>query len=224
VSLSALHAALRAAFPGAGIGVVPISEGAPGALPVIEAAAIARASDKRRMEFAAGRMAAARAMAMLGRAAVPVPAGADRAPIWPSGLCGSISHAGGWAVAVVSADPRIAALGLDMEPEVPLEEGLWPSIFSATEQDMAAKADHPGLFALQVFVAKEAAYKAQYPLSQTLFDFHTLQTRWQEERFFARFTTDCPPFPCGAELSGKVLRACGLLIAAVTVPRAENSL
>lgn len=224
MSADALLAALRAAFPGAGIGVVPVAEGLAGSLPAIEAEAIARASEKRRMEFAAGRMAVARAQRMLGRAPLPVPAGADRAPIWPSGLKGTISHAGGWAVAVVCADPVIVALGLDMEPPVPLHRDLWPSVLSARERELVEKSADPGLFALRIFVAKEAAYKAQYPLSRALFDFHTLQTRWQEDRFFATFTTGFAPFLPGAELPGRVLSAGGLLIGAVRVSQGENSL
>ena len=57
-----------------------------------EARAVARAVPARRAEFAAGRRAAHRAMERLGVPAAPVAMGSDRAPVWPPGVIGSISH------------------------------------------------------------------------------------------------------------------------------------
>src|SRR3712207_1286527 len=57
-----------------------------------EEGSVRTAGVKRRREFAAGRQCARRALAHLGFAGVPLPASADRAPCWPVGVCGSISH------------------------------------------------------------------------------------------------------------------------------------
>ncbi len=63
--------------------------------------------------------------------------------------------------------------------------------------------------ALAIFVAKEAAYKAQYPRSLTLFDFQTLQIEFGEGGFEACFIKDIEGFPKGTCLSGKLLRSAG---------------
>ena len=57
-----------------------------------EAQAIDHAVPKRRREFTAGRTAARRACARLGVWAGALPVAADRTPVWPEGVVGSISH------------------------------------------------------------------------------------------------------------------------------------
>ena len=83
-----------------------------------EAAAVARAIPKRRGEFAQGRSAARAAMGLLGHPPMAIPAGSDRAPIWPKGLVGSITHTNGLCAAALSQNA--AALGIDAEQAVPL--------------------------------------------------------------------------------------------------------
>ena len=61
---------------------------------------MARAVPQRRREFFAGRLAAHRAMEALGHLPEPVPMGQDRAPVWPQGLVGSISHGAGACAAM----------------------------------------------------------------------------------------------------------------------------
>ena len=39
----------------------------------------------------------------------------DRAPVWPDGVVGSITHAGNFAAAAVAWAADIAALGIDLE-------------------------------------------------------------------------------------------------------------
>ena len=126
-----------------------------------EEIAIARAVPARRAEFRLGRMAARDALAQLGVAA-PVPMGPDRAPVWPAGIVGSITHQDGIAVAVVSDG---GALGLDLDRTDPLALDLIPEICRPEEDATKAR---------QIFSAKEAAYKAQYPANRVVFGFHGL--------------------------------------------------
>src|SRR4051794_36063543 len=68
-----------------------------------EQAAIARAVEKRRLEFALGRTCARRALRELGvnpGALVPL---ADRSVPWPSEAWGSITHADGFCAAVAAS-------------------------------------------------------------------------------------------------------------------------
>src|SRR3569623_1114660 len=59
-----------------------------------EAQQVAGAVAKRRVEFAAGRACARRALTRLGIRDFVLKNGAARAPRWPRGVVGSISHAG----------------------------------------------------------------------------------------------------------------------------------
>ena len=81
--------------PDAGVGYAAI-EGTHGLLPE-EAPAIARAIPKRQAEFAAGRRAARAALTTLGHPAQAIPVGDRRAPIWPQGTVGAITHDQGHA-------------------------------------------------------------------------------------------------------------------------------
>ena len=90
-----------------------------------EQAAIIHAVDKRRREFMAGRTCARRAMVALGEQAAPIPQGKDRAPIWPQGVVGSITHTDTrCAVAVARVADGFCSLGLDIEPATPINPEL----------------------------------------------------------------------------------------------------
>ncbi|KAF0175548.1 MAG: phosphopantetheinyl transferase PptA [Rhodobacteraceae bacterium] len=158
-------------------------------------------------EFAAGRAAARQALAALGLPKVAIPMGADRAPIWPQGAVGSISHCAGACMAVAGQQADFAGIGLDLEPAQPLARDLWPSILRPEE----VAAD--GLDALRIFVAKEAAYKAQYPLSRQVFDFQILRITFQDQYFTAQFVLPVPPFAAGDILQGRVIKAGGFYAA-----------
>lgn len=150
--------------------------------------AITRAVEKRRREFAAGRRAVRAALAELGLAPCAVPMGPDRAPIWPQGLTGSISHTDTDCVAVVAPLTAVRAIGIDIEPALPLDEDLWPEICTARE--LAWLATQPtaerGFAARRIFAAKEAFYKAQYPLTGALLDFGVVELSHPRGHFRVR--------------------------------------
>ena len=162
-----------------------------------EDAAVTRAVPRRRAEFAAGRSAARVALAQLGEPLAAIPSGPDRAPIWPRGVVGSISHAGAVAIGVAArtADSGIAALGVDVEPDRPLSPDLIGDI--ADDAEIARLAPlPPPVAALRIFSLKEAAYKAQYPLTRQLLGFHDLRLM-PDGLVFAHAV---PPFAAGALL------------------------
>ncbi|EBA06348.1 4'-phosphopantetheinyl transferase superfamily protein [Sagittula stellata] len=131
-----------------------------------EAASVARAVPARRQEFAAGRLAARRALAGLRPDDRPtdLPAGPDRLPLWPAGLTGSISHAAGLAVAAVARSP--VRLGIDLEADKPLDPDLVPEICLPSEY---------GTPAVRVFSAKEAVFKAEYPHTRVMHGLHGIE-------------------------------------------------
>lgn len=191
-----------------------------------EAAAVCRAVPHRVAEFHAGRAAVRAAMLRLGEPPTPVLMGADRAPLWPDALVGSISHSAEACVAVVGHRRDWSSIGVDIEEATPLDPLLVAEICTKTEQRWLASqpADVRGVMAKLVFSAKEAAYKAQYPITGRLFGFHTLEVTIDpaEARFEALFLSDEGPFSKGSVVSGRYAHAAGVLVTGVALRQAET--
>ena len=128
------------------------------------------------VEFATGRHCARTALASLDPGLAGVPLLRDRrgAPEWPSGVVGSVTHCAGWTGAVVARSRGswfgrgVAAIGLDAEPIAPLPNGVLEVVASVEERKALARlgAERPGIpWDTVLFSAKEAAYKAWYPLT-----------------------------------------------------------
>lgn len=123
-------------------------------------------SPARRREFATGRACARRALAAAGLAVGPVLRGERRAPRWPEGAVGSITHSDGWCAAAAAPGARWAGVGLDIEPWQPLSERALARI--ASERERAALAALPGgtpHWGIALFSAKETLYKALFPVT-----------------------------------------------------------
>lgn len=166
-----------AALFGAGVSVA-VTESAAAHPPLLptEEVAMRRAVPQRLAEFTAGRAAARLAMQRLGLPPQAVPAAPDRSPVWPAGLNGSISHANGTCAAVLTRDAS-RRLGLDIEDPAPLGADLWPLVLTPvemTELDNVAQSDR-GAIAKRIFCIKEAAYKAQFPLTGAVIGFQALE-------------------------------------------------
>lgn len=183
-----------------------------------EVSAVTTAQPQRKTEFVAGRRAARRAMADLGLPPAPVPAGPDRAPIWPKGLIGSISHTKLVCVAAVARAQAARAVGIDVEAATPLEEELIPSICTGAEAARIS-GSHQQMLAKRIFSAKEAAYKAQYPLTQTLIGFEGFEVTLDLENsaFTAIFTAQTGGFPKGAALNGHSVEVAGNFLSLVVI-------
>lgn len=151
------------------------------------------AAAKRRCEYLAGRLCAASAIAALGHSAV-FPARSDEgAPLWPAGLCGSISHSHGAAFAVAGERSRWLGLGLDAEPliaparaarlarEILVAEELAQfSTLQAVDPQQAA------YYLTLCFSFKESLFKALQPLVGQRFYFPAACLQSCDERGVAR--------------------------------------
>ena len=215
-----LEAKVAALFPvRVGVGVTHPLTAPEGRLFHVEQEAIRHAIPARQREFRAGRAAVRKAQAALGLVAGAVPMGRDRAPVWPAGQCGSISHAGNTCIAVVSDDPAIKALGLDIEERMPLPDDILGTVLNPDEQRWINQQPNPGLLARLFFSAKECAYKAQYPLSGQLFGFDTIAITANPPQgvFEARFTRPVAPFARDARLSGRLSITDQLIVTAIAL-------
>ena len=141
-----------------------------------EAAAVARAVERRVREFAAGRLCARRALERFGVTRVVLRAARDRQPVWPAGFLGSITHTEGFCAAVAAERSALEGLGLDSEAAGAVKAQLWPSICVASELDWMSQwpAEARSRAATLVFAAKEAFYKAQYPRTGEFMSFSDL--------------------------------------------------
>ena len=186
-----------------------------------ETGAMSRMVPVRQKSFAAGRVAAHLAMTRLGQPVAPVLMTPDRAPLWPAGLTGSISHSHTCCIAALGRTDQVRALGVDVEEDSDLECDLVPTVCSGQERAWLSvqPPERQGLLAKLIFSAKECAYKCQYPLSNTLFGFETFNVTPDLEtgRFTAVFQKDIPQFAAGTRLKGRFVVADGLIMTAMAI-------
>lgn len=158
-----------------------------------ESQALGRAADVRRREFAAGRWCAHEALSALGQDFDALLRDDDRLPVWPEGLVGSISHTREVAVAVVGRTDHWCGLGVDIETRSGLERHLWDKILTPAER-AALPPGREESAALALFCAKEALYKAWYPLRRVFLGFHDVElVRHGEEARLVSFKKGEPP-------------------------------
>jgi 4'-phosphopantetheinyl transferase EntD len=126
---------------------------------------------KRRAEFQAGRLYARQAMAALGEPDHELLIGPNRAPLWPAGVVGTISHADTVCGAIVAPASSVRNIGFDLDADTPLAERLVPRI--CTPGELAWLDGRPDRLALakQVFGIKESLYKVYAPLTGSFLGF-----------------------------------------------------
>ncbi|WP_151720176.1 4'-phosphopantetheinyl transferase family protein [Gemmobacter serpentinus] len=132
--------------------------------------ALHSAVPKRQSEYLAGRICAALALRAAG---LPEVLGLQgRAPVWPAGAAGSISHSDSRVVAAVSRDH--AALGVDCETIMPEDQARTLTGMIMTPAETALRPETIGLaaFLTLVFSAKEALYKAISARHARMLEFH----------------------------------------------------
>jgi 4'-phosphopantetheinyl transferase EntD len=159
-------------LPGLMIGYRVISPGDEHALMPEEAAAFAASVVTVRRASGAARIAARRLLAKLGITGWALPKGQGGAPVWPPDIVGSMSHDSRVAVAAIARRCNFTALGIDIEPAEALPSDLLDLV--ATPQERAAIGEDPYQGRL-LFAAKEAVYKAVYPLDRIFLDHHDVQ-------------------------------------------------
>ena len=152
----------------------------------VEAACVAHSVAKRVNEFRTGRELARLALQKLGHPPVRNPLGPAREPAWPVGFVGAISHSDTICIVHVGRLHRYAGIGLDIEPNKPLEPELVPLVASSEEWEAIRRSSVGDMDPGKVcFSAKEAFYKAYFPTYRTYLDFTDvhLTVDWDEASF-----------------------------------------
>jgi 4'-phosphopantetheinyl transferase EntD len=165
----------------------------------VELAAVEHAVAKRRREFATGRVL----LRALCGATDPIPVGADRAPVVPSGISASLAHDAEYAIAAVTRDASLV-LGIDLEPATPLDREV---------AALVLRPDEDGIDPHLGFTLKEAAYKAWSRGGGRMIDHHEVRLSVDRDSFRAEV------FHEGFVLDGRYTRALGRWIALVVARR-----
>lgn len=144
-------------------------EAALAALHPVEAEQISGAVVGRRVEFAAARACAREAMTRLGVPTGPIIRGGRGMPVWPAGVVGTLTHTDGLRAAALAPADRVRSLGLDVEPHGPLTDGVLDAV-SLPEEAAWVRAARGEVGTVHwdrlLFTAKEATYKAWFPLTR----------------------------------------------------------
>jgi 4'-phosphopantetheinyl transferase EntD len=187
---------------------------------------IAKAVPGRRSEFITARRCAREALGRLGYPPVVIRPGPGREPQWPDGIAGSITHCTGYRAAAVARTRDLAAVGIDAEPHGPLPAGVAASVTVAGEPEMLdrlARSAPSVHWDRVLFSAKEAIYKAWYPLTHRWLGFE--EARLSVDPATGTFTghllvdgTRLDGGPALTEMHGRYLVADGLVLTATTVP------
>lgn len=170
-------------FPGVMVGHRLISPGDENALLPEETPAFVSSVPKVRRASGAARIVARQLLKDLGQPECALPKGSGGAPTWPAGVVGSLAHDTRVAVAAVGRCDDVGAIGIDVEPA----ESLPPELLElvATPQERLRMDDDPYQGRL-LFVAKEAVYKAVYPLDQRFLDHHDVQINFADRKAIVR--------------------------------------
>jgi 4'-phosphopantetheinyl transferase EntD len=168
---------------------------------------IAKSVAKRRNEFITVRYCARIALGQLGVPPIPILKGDKGEPCWPDGVVGSLTHCTGYRGAVVGRSASVRTVGIDAEPHDVLPQGVLDSISLPEERSEMQKLSQGLHWDRILFCAKEATYKAWFPLTKRWLGFEDAHITFDLDgsgstgRFVSRILID------GSALSGPPLTA-----------------
>jgi 4'-phosphopantetheinyl transferase EntD len=138
---------------------------------------------KVRRASGAARIVARQLLARLGYAQTALPKAPSGAPRWPSGVIGSLAHDSAIAVAAVAMRRNFRALGVDTEPTEALPADLMDVVATPRERTRIFGGPFYGRL---LFSAKEAVYKAVYPIDETFLDHHDVEVNFVDQKAYVR--------------------------------------
>jgi 4'-phosphopantetheinyl transferase EntD len=195
-----------------------------------EEAVIARAVEKRRLEYITTRHLARNALGRLGFAPVAIGTGGNREPLWPAGVVGSMTHCRGYRAAAVTrvggseraGSDAVTGIGIDAEPHGPLPDGVYDTIARPDEMPAVAALtkERPDVrWDRLMFSAKESVYKAWFPVARRWLGFGEASVEFVPDdgmsgTFSARILQSDAPI---TRMSGRWTIESGLVLTAITL-------
>ncbi len=190
-----------------------------------EAAAIAHATASRQREFAVGRACAREALSRLGVVVGAIPRTERRAPAWPDGATGSITHCRAYCAAAVALRENVRALGFDAERIGRVTGPILERVTSESERQALAAVsceqdalDWPTL----VWCAKESVLKCLASATGRMPGPREVVIELGPERFTARLLSADLAGVGLTELHGRTACRGSLVLAGVAVPAATG--
>ncbi|MEJ5899190.1 4'-phosphopantetheinyl transferase family protein [Ochrobactrum teleogrylli] len=132
-----------------------------------ESATLTVRNPVRRRASGAARLAARELLIKHGRGGFAILRGSSGVPIWPSGIVGSLAHDDDMAVAAVASSADFLSVGIDVEPAIALPEDITALVKQPGDRLPEGAADADRI----LFCAKEAVYKAVYPLDRVVLNY-----------------------------------------------------
>jgi 4'-phosphopantetheinyl transferase EntD len=185
---------------------------------------VARSVAKRRNEFVTVRHCARLAMGQLGVPDSPILKGEKGEPQFPNGLVGSLTHCEGYRGAVVARQSAVRSIGIDAEPHGVLPDGVLDAISLPVERREISDLPAGLHWDRILFCAKEATYKAWFPLTERWLGFEDAHITFDIDSdgggsFVSRILIDPaarsgPPLE---ELTGRWSVAGGLALTAIVL-------
>jgi 4'-phosphopantetheinyl transferase EntD len=149
-------------------------------------------SKKRNQEYLLGRLAIKDALGSLGYPTTWIERDPlTKAPVWPKGIAGSLSHSSGLALAVVGDSPPILGLGVDLEKaNRTIDLGIERHICTQDESD-DLRYLHPENHVIRLlltFSAKESLYKCFFGrIPRDLLRFKNVSLKWESSKWTAHW-------------------------------------
>ncbi|WP_155770260.1 4'-phosphopantetheinyl transferase family protein [Mycobacterium asiaticum] len=186
---------------------------------------IAKSVAKRRSEFITVRHCARIALGELGVPPAPILKGDKGEPCWPDGIVGSLTHCTGYRGAVVGRSEAVRSVGIDAEPHDVLPNGVLDAISLPAERAEIPQAMPDGLHWDRIlFCAKEATYKAWFPLTKRWLGFEDAHITFHADsadsgRFVSRILIDPAALsgPPLTSLAGRWSVERGLVLTAIVL-------
>lgn len=137
-----------------------------------EAAVLRNAVAKVRRQSGAARAVARTLFRQLGIPACAILKAGSGAPVWPAGVVGSLAHDSTVAIAAVARNNAGLSIGIDIEADEPMPAELAKLVATPNERRQYASSV---LNSRQLFVVKEAVYKASFPIDGKFLDFQDVE-------------------------------------------------
>ena len=188
-----------------------------------EAVAVLNAAAERRGEFCTVRFCAREAMQQIGVPAATLLPDGDGVPRWPLGVVGSMTHCPGYRAAVVAQSAVLGSVGIDAEPNAALPDSVSELVMCDEERADVLRLSNVFTdvhWDRVLFSAKEAVYKAWFPLTRRWLDFNDVSMTLRPDGTFhadvreggPRVVDTCPDTFAGRWMVGR-----GLVVTATTV-------
>lgn len=154
---------------------------------------------KRKAEFLAGRYCCKKVLASVGVQNFEIVVGKNRAPIWPVGIKGAISHNSHHAMVAVTERADILGIGIDIESIMSTKtmNDIKSAILRDEEHDLLYVPQARAVVVCSlIFSIKESFFKAAYPSTGYYFDFDAItvdKIDYDAKRFYLTVKQDLNP-------------------------------